>query len=56
MRGAGQRESLRNWKLARRINPFQREEELQRVAIVKACLELYLLDTDLNQKNKNNKV
>jgi hypothetical protein len=40
MRGAGQRESLRNWNLARRRNPFQREEELQRVAIVEACLEL----------------
>jgi hypothetical protein len=50
MRGAGQRGSLRNWNLARCRNSFQREEELQRVAIVKACLELYLLDTDLNQK------
>jgi len=50
MRGAGQRGSLRNWNLARRRNPFQREEELQRVVIVNACLELYLLDTNLNQK------
>jgi hypothetical protein len=50
MRGAGQRGSLRKWKLARHRNPFEREEELQRIAIVKACLELYLLDTDLNQK------
>jgi hypothetical protein len=41
MRGAGQRGSLKNWNLAMHRNPFQREEELQRVAIVKACFELF---------------